>query len=430
MIRNKKSLILCIYILLILFCTSRCMALVTCRPSITSETGSNTKITLITVSMHGDTDSNAPVYKQIIQSFMEEHSYINVSDASQTSSQDWKTKITSDFATGNEPDVIQFFTDHNASDILVSDKFVTVDEIQKIYPEYASNILPEALTAATNPDGISRAVPTVGYWEGLFCNKDLFDKYNVPLPDDWDSLIYAIEVFNKNGIIPISASLNHIPHYLIEFMLLYYAGIDRHNNIPDNTLDEWIEGIEMIKVLNDLGAFPKDTDIITNAVAENYFKNKEAAMMLNGSWFLTGIPDQENTIVIHFPNISGNEETEKAIIGGVSTGFYITKKAWNDPERRDAAVKFVTAHTSNDSIFKYWHGSGKAGADIPLPIDMTPLALSALSYCQSASSINPSIDSELTQESYNLFVNEIIEVVFYDKPAKDLIDEVLSIHFK
>lgn len=425
-----KIFIYSVSVLIILFFSTGCMNLLTGRSSITSEDGSNTKITLKTVSMHGDTDSNASAYKQITAEFVKEHSYINISDESQTSCQKWKTKITADFTTSNEPDVIQFFTDENARDILATDKFVTIAEIQAVYPDYAANIFPEALAVAANPDGVSRAVPTVGFWEGLYCNKDLFDKYSIPLPTDWDSLAYAIKIFNQNDIVPISVSLNHIPHYFIEYMLLLYTGPCDYNNIPKSTPDEWVEGMEMIKTLNEMGAFPKNTDIITNAIAENLFKEKKAAMMLNGSWFLSGIPDQENTVVIHFPNITGNSNADGAIIGGMSTGFYITKKAWNDPERRDAAVRFVMAHTSNDSIYRYWHGSVQPAAAVPLPDNMTPLALSALEYCQSATSFNPPIDSKLSHESYNIFVNNIVDVIFYNKPAQELIDEVLQVHYK
>ncbi|HBI73139.1 MAG TPA: ABC transporter substrate-binding protein, partial [Lachnospiraceae bacterium] len=132
------------------------------------------------------------------------YDYITIEDDSQSSDQDWKAKIAADFAVGNEPDVIQYFTDANASDVLAANKLVSIEEIKKSYPNYAGDTLDSALIAAANPDGVERAVPTTGYWEGLFCNKDLFDQYGLELPTDWDKMETAIKTFKENGIIPIA----------------------------------------------------------------------------------------------------------------------------------------------------------------------------------------------------------------------------------
>ena len=76
-------------------------------------------------------------------------------------------------------------------------KFVTVEEIQKEYPDYAKDTKNSALNQAANSDGVKRAVPTTGYWEGMYCNRDLFEKYSIPVPTDWDSMLYAIEEFQS-----------------------------------------------------------------------------------------------------------------------------------------------------------------------------------------------------------------------------------------
>lgn len=395
----------------------------------TNEEAKNS-VTLTTVSMYGETDANAPTYQAINQAFMEEFDYITIEDDSQASNQDWKTKIAADFSVGNEPDVIQFFTDANASDVLATDKFVTIAEIKSKYPDYAKDILADTLASAANPDGVQRAVPTTKYWEGIFCNKDLFDKYNLSLPNNWDSLLTAIETFKENRIIPFAVSLNEVPHYWIEYLLLMSAGVTGYTTVPESAPDDWIQGIEMIKTLKDLGAFPVDTDTIDNAYAETLFNEKKAAMILTGSWFASGITDQENTLVMAFPAMEGGKGQTGDIIGGVSVGFYITKKAWEDQDKRDAAVKFVMAHTNKDSIRKYWNGYGQPAAEVE-PIDgMTPLARSGYQFINSAKSISPASDARISQEAYNTLTAGIVEVVAGDRTAEDLINEVLKINGK
>lgn len=387
-------------------------------------------VTLVTVSMYGGTDPNAENYQNFNAEFMAEHSYITIEDDSQSADQDWKTKIAADFAVGNEPDVIQYFTDANASDVLAADKFVSIDEIRAEYPDYAKDILDSALKAAANPDGVQRAVPTTGYWEGLFCNKDLFDQYNLELPTDWDKMLTAIETFKENGIIPIAVSLNNVPHYWVEFLMLSAAGPDEFTEVPEEAPESWAKGLDMFKTLRDLGAFPVDTDTIDNDLAGELFKNKEAAMQLDGSWYLGGIPDQDNTVLVSFPVIPGGKAQPGAMVGGISSGFYITKKAWNDPDKRDAAVKFVMAHTSKDAITTYWGGNGQAAAAVD-PLDtMTPLGVSGLEYSSAASSISSPTDSRISQEAYNTLIAGIVDVSTGAKSSTDLLNEVLAINAK
>ncbi|HWT26345.1 MAG TPA: extracellular solute-binding protein [Mobilitalea sp.] len=387
-------------------------------------------VTLTTVSMYGGTDPNAGNYQAINEQFMKDNAYITIEDDSQTADQDWKTKIAADFSVGNEPDVIQFFTDANASDVLAANKFVSIDDIKAVYPDYAKDTLPTALAAAANPDGVSRAVPTTGYWEGLYCNKDLFDKYSLELPTDWDKMTKAIDTFKANNIVPIAVSLNNVPHYWIEFLMLSAAGPDGYKTVPTTVPQDWAKGLAMFKTLRDMGAFPVDTDTIDNDFAGQLFKNKQAAMQLDGSWYLGGIPDQNNTVLVAFPTIPGGKAPAGSMVGGISSGFYITKKAWDDPDKRDAAVKFVEAHTNSASVAKYWNGNGQAATKVDPVANMSKLGISGLNYSSAATSISSPTDSRISQEAYNTLVAGIVDVSTGAKTPEDLLKEVLDINAK
>lgn len=390
----------------------------------------NNPVTLTTVSMFGGTDPNASNYQAINEQFMEDYPYITIEDDSQSSDQDWKTKVAADFAVGNEPDVIQYFTDANASDVLAAKKFVTIEEIQTIYPAYAGDILEGALSDAANPDGVMRAVPTTGYWEGLYCNKDLFDRFKLELPTNWDSMVKAIVTFKANGIVPIAISLNNVPHYLVETLILSAAGSEEYTKVPTNIPADWVKGLEMFKTLRDMGAFPVDTDTIDNDLASELFKNKQAAMKLDGSWFIGGVNDQENTIVMGFPVIPGGKSEPSAMVGGISSGFYITRKAWNDPDLRDAAVKFVMAHTNKESVITYWDGNGQAACAVETLDNMTPLGVSGFEYSKRATSILAPTDSRFSQEAYNTLIGGIVDVSTGTRTPEELLKEVLSINGK
>lgn len=386
-------------------------------------------VTLKTVSMFGGTDPNAEVYAAINDEFMAENSHVKIEDNSQTSDEEWKAAVNADFSVGNEPDVIQFFTDATADTIIATDKLVSVEEIRAEYPDYAKDTLDSALAAAANTDGVQRAVPTTGYWEGLFCNKDLFDQYDLELPTDWASLEKAITTFKENDIIPIACSLNNVPHYWIEFLMLYAAGPEEYTTVPETAPEGWIKGLEMFKTLRDMGAFPADTDTVDDAYVGQLFRDKKAAMQLDGSWYAENIEDTENTVVIPFPGVPDQKAEAGSLVGGISSGFYITRKAWEDPDKRDAAVKFVMAHTSQEGVQRYWETTGAVSqaAVAVTPVDgATPFAQSIAEYTSNASVIVAPTDSRIG-DAYKTLVAQIVKVSTGATTAEDAINEALGV---
>ncbi len=390
--------------------------------------GEEKPVTLKTVSMFGGTDPNAATYQSINEELMDEYGYITIQDNSQSSDEDWKAAVAADFSVGNEPDVLQFFTDATADSIVATDKLVSVEEIRAEYPEYAKDTLDAALGAAANTDGTMRAVPTTGYWEGLYCNKDLFDKYKLELPKDWASLEKAIKTFKENGVIPIACSLNNVPHYWIEFMMLYTAGEKEYTAIPKTAPDSWTKGLDLFKTLREMGAFPEDTDTVDDAYIGQLFRDKKAAMQLDGSWYAGNITDLDNTVVIAFPGVPDQKAEKASMIGGISSGFYITRKAWEDKDKRDAAVKFVMAHTCQEGVQRYWEATGalaQAATQVNPVKGATPFAKSVADYTSSASLIVSPTDARIG-DAYKTLVAQIVKVSTGAMTSKEAIELALE----
>lgn len=386
-------------------------------------------VTLKTVSMFAGTDANAPVYQEINEQFMEEHTNVTIQDDSQNSDEEWKAKIAADFSVGNEPDVLQFFVDATANAIVATDKLMTIEEIQAEYPDYAKDTFDNALDAVKNTDGVRRAVPTTGYWEGLFCNKALFDQYNVEVPTDWDSLTKAIKTFKDNGVAPFAVSLNAVPHYFVEHTMLYTAGVDEYAQVPEKAPASWAEGLKVIQTLRDMGAFPVDTDTVDEAYAIELFNQGKAAMILDGNWRAGGLKDQENTVVVPFPGVPNQKAEAGTMISGISSGFYISRKAWEDPDKRDAAVKFVMAHTSKEGVQKYWeaNGMGVAATEVTPSDDTTPLGLLGIEYAKAATAMVTPTDARIDPEAYKTLINGIVGVSTGSTDSQQLLDEVLAL---
>lgn len=385
-------------------------------------------VTIRTVSMFGGTDPNAVVYERIREAFQVQYPYITVDDESRVSDEEWKSAVTADFCAGNEPDVLQFFTDATANQLIAMDKFVSIEEIRQEYPDYAADTYEWALKQVANRDGVCRAVPTTGFWEGLYCNKDLFEQYNIPLPTDWNSLTYAIETLENKGIVPIACSLTNVPHYWMEYFLLYSCGVEDYQKDFTAVSQEWIDGLRQFRTLRGMLAFPHNTDTIDNDYARTLFINKKAAMILEGNWFLPAVEDQENTVVIAFPGLENSSVHENAVMGGMTSGFYITRRAWNDPDKRDAAVKYVMAQTSREAVQRYWeHGGGitTTAADVVDDMERTPLAESAREYVESADDMVLSTDSRMEPDAYKTLISGISEISIGGDP-RALLQKVLE----
>ena len=366
------------------------------------------QVEIRTVSMFGGTDPTAAYYQQLIKDFTIANSNITVTDESATADETWKAKVLTDFSSGNDPDVVFYFNGPDAKQMIDNKKVVSIEEIQKVYPDYAKDISTAAMGYMKEFDGSHYAVPVRGYYEGLFCNKDLFDKYNLELPTDWDKLTKAVTTFKANGIVPIAVSFSDVPHYWIEHLVLAEGGVADHQINPKDTYPaSWVKAFGYLKTLYDMDAFPVDVNATKNDIVTNLFYDKKAAMQIDGSWFIGGIKDQATTVVVPFPTTPGGKKDPSDIIGGFSSGFYISTNAWNDPDKRDAAVKFVMSMTTKDSIGQFCKVAGAAAADVPAPTDLTQVMTSGVQMSGAAKNIDSPIDSRASKEAWTYLVSMI-----------------------
>lgn len=304
-------------------------------------------ITLRTISCFAGQDGSADEYVAILQRY-ESMTGNTVIDNSSTTDEAWKTSILKDFAAGNEPDVLFFFA-AGADSAPILSRVVSLEEINASYPDMN---LPEN-DILREPDGKVYAVPVRGYWEGLYVHTDLFEQYGAPLPTDWNSLLEAIRIFRENGIVPIAISLSDIPHYLAEMSVLACATREEQQARP-KTFEEvpasWLEAMAVIRELAEAGAFAENAGSTYESASTDLFLNKRAAMQMDGSWlesaFSRGMMD---TLKVMPMPLRNGEGASDCYLGGVSMGFYLTRRAW-ESGRRDAAVALLKELTSEESI--------------------------------------------------------------------------------
>lgn len=313
------------------------------------------ELTLNTVSMFGGTDANRGIYSNTLLEYQNKND-IRIKDNSGTSDEEWKTSVINMFKNGTEPDVLQFFTGETAKPFVEQGLVMSIEDIRKEYPTYANNITPSVLG--------THSVPTTGFVEGIFVNTDHFKTAESKAylnKDSWTwaefkTLLGLLKTENGaiDGYAPIAYGLN-VPHYWIDHLVAAEHGDDYYNVIKGaGGADKMATALYR---LNEIEQYLSKSN--NEEIASQNFLDGKYTFQLDGSWF-AGRIELENVKVFPFPSINDNGTP---LLSGYTSGFYITKKAWNNPKKRDLAVKLVMELTSTKKLSDFVTVGGGFAAD-------------------------------------------------------------------
>ncbi len=392
-------------------------------------------VSLTVVTSYGGDDGNRANYEAALAGY-EAATGNTVLDASATSNEEWKAKVMTDFETGTEPDVLFYFNGSDSDAIISAGKVVSLDDIRAVYPDYASN-MKEDMLVASSVDGKIYSVPVNGYWESMFVNTKVLEAAGVSVPGadyTWDQFLADCQLIKDAGFTPVAVSLQEVPHYWFEFTVYNNGSTADHLNVPASSSDEtglkWAAGLEDIKALYDAGFLPENTLTATDAETVQLVADGEAAFLIDGSWkigfFQTNCADHLEDFALCYVPAKGDRAATD-LIGGISMGYYITEKAWEDPAKRDAAVKFVEYMTSDEqvSIFSVTAVTAlKNGVTASDSLDS--LQNSAIAMCAGATSVVGAVQDKLTSEQRgDLFAN-VKNIVTSKITAAEAIDSALA----
>ena len=392
-------------------------------------------VSLTVVTSYGGDDGNRANYEAALAGY-EAATGNKVLDASATSNEEWKAKVMTDFETGTEPDVLFYFNGNDSDAIVSAGKVVSLDDIRAAYPEYATNMKDDMLVPSS-VDGKIYSVPVNGYWESMYVNTKVLAAAGVTLPGagyTWDQFLLDCQKIKDAGFTPVAVSLQEVPHYWFEFTVYNNGNTANHLNVPAASTDEtgmkWAKGLEDIKALYDAGYLPENTLTATDAETVQLMADGQAAFLIDGSWkigfFQTNCADHLEDFALAYVPAKGERQATD-LIGGISMGYYITKKAWDDPAKRDAAVKFVEYMTSDEqvSIFSVTAVTALKNGVTPAA-NLDSLQKSAIAMCAGATSVVGAVQDKLTAEQRgDLFAN-VKNIVTAKITAPEAIDSALA----
>ncbi|MDR0540072.1 MAG: extracellular solute-binding protein [Spirochaetaceae bacterium] len=230
---------------------------------------------------------------------------------------------------------------------------------------WADSILPIAkdeftVNGKTYGVGLGISVTSV-----FFYNKALFQKYNVKVPETYDELKTAVNVFKKNNIIPIalgnkakwpaqSEIFSIVGNRVTGSQWLNSALAGNGAKFTDKI---FIDALSIMKELADMEAFNRDYNSVDDVQVRGYFYREEAAMMINGTWVIPDIAAnvsvemKEKIEMTVFPAIAGGAGEAGALSGVSSTSIVCNAK--NTPEQKEAVENLILFLTNEDAQKMY-----------------------------------------------------------------------------
>ncbi len=256
---------------------------------------------------------------------------------------------------GGLPDIITCcrFSLHDASPL--KDGLMdlsTTNAAGAVYDSYLSNFM--------NEDGSVNWVPVCADAHGFIANKDLFEKYDIPLPTDYESFVFACQAFDKVGIRGFTADYYYdytCMETLQGLSASELSSVDGRKwrttySDPDNTkrkgLDStiWPEAFKnMEQFIKDTGLSPDDLDMNYDDIVEMYQSGK-LAMYFGSSSGVKMFQNQGiNTTFLPFFQKNGEKWLMTTPYFQVALNSDLTK----DATRRKKAMKVMNTMLSEDA---------------------------------------------------------------------------------
>lgn len=404
-------------------------------PVASETTGAAEPVTLRVVTSYGGDDGNRGNFETAVQAYETATGNI-VKDGSATSNEEWKARVMTDFETGSEPDVLFFFTDADVDPLIEAGKLVSIEEIREQYPSYASNMKDSMMNMAS--DGKHYAVPASGFWENLFVNKKVLQACGVAMPGvdyTWDQFLTDCRTILDHGYTPIACSLFEIPHYWFEFAVMNNGSLETQLDIPASASDpagqKWVAALHDLKDLYERGFFPGNTLTASDAETVAMFGRGEAAFLVDGSWkvghFSEYYEENLSDFAVSYVPAKGQRQASQAI-GGISMGYFITRKAWEDPAKRDAAVQFVSHMTSDEVLSTFITTEFTALKNGVQPTRLNALQQSAADTNAGITGVTEAVQDIITSEAKGMLFSCIPSVVTGSMTAEEAVEAALALN--
>ncbi|MDO5423828.1 MAG: ABC transporter substrate-binding protein [Eubacteriales bacterium] len=298
-------------------------------------------------------------YEEKLQEFNDMDNGITVELTNINTEADYLDKLSTDFASGDTPNVFMEYGGARCLDYIEADALLNLQPYLEADEEWYGNFMESCWEPAHFEDygyeGLY-CVPYTNYQVVLFYNKDILAENNLEVPTTWDELLSACETLKANGVQPfiVGEKDNYRFGHLHTILSLktYGEEIGKQLGSREVTYDgaEMQTIYSMIQELVDKG-YLGDNLLSTDATQEaSYFAEGKAAFQYNGSWGASSIQNSGSELytnqtigVARFPAVT--EEYAKVDMGGGNDSYFVSQLGKSEEEIAASVVllKYITS---------------------------------------------------------------------------------------
>jgi len=304
------------------------------------------KVTLDIYAQYADDDTKVP-YDYAVQEL--EKKYPNVKLNLIVQAQDDGATLKTLAATGQLPDIFQAGTEIINS-LRETNQVMVLNDVAKS-TGFEDKLFENCKDLAYADDGNMYAFPYAGQEYVLwYYNKKIFNDCGVEIPKTYDDLKKCIEVFKEKGITPMSlfGQEGWITTSMYDVIATRYTvgGIkDLDEKKADINDEAYSKSVETLEGLVKDGLFKNDVTSTNYDQASQQFLNGEAAMFLNGQWYIEdatkALGDDVDWMFYPSYDEASYEAGKTVFAGGGSTSGYAVNPDGDNAELAAEVAEFL-----------------------------------------------------------------------------------------
>lgn len=260
-----------------------------------------------------------------VDQFEEEHPNVHIEAVATQEVEYQNNKLKVAAATGSQGDVFVCWGGGYAKNYVDAGNVLQLDELME-KNNTKEELLDGTLTYGTYDDKVY-GLPLKQWAGALFCNEELFEEYNVKIPETYEDLLQAVKAFRAEDVTPMALGAKDGWHIgmIQNALAVRTEGADYMNRAlqGEETLDT--EGIaksaQLLCELNEAGAFPDGTLGLGAEESQEEFYMGMVPMYYGGSWVASGCDSDENDIqgkikAVPMPTVDGGKGGVNSFSGG------------------------------------------------------------------------------------------------------------------
>lgn len=311
-------------------------------------------VTIRIASRHGDDSAENTYFLEKVEEFNAMDNGITVEMTNISPEADYKDRLSTDFASGDAPNIFQEYGGANLVDYLDAGYLLDLDPYLEADPEWKAGFQETGWSTCKFDDyGYegTYGIPSETYQIMLYYNKEILEANGVEVPTTWDELMDACAALKEAGVTPFAIGekdnwrFGHL--HTILSLKTYGADIAQKLGAREVTYDgeEMTAIYQIIKDMVDNGYLGDNLLSTDKGMEDSIFEEGGAAFKYDGSWYPASLEQSGSELyteqkvgVVSFPAVS--EEHPHTEMGGTTDAYYVSTLNATE-EQIQASVVFL-----------------------------------------------------------------------------------------